>query len=248
MEISPRTYYKYRNKPDEDLGWFYLIEQEFLKSMKTYGYRRVTQALRNGGYIINAKKVARIMRKYRLTPPYIKKRKINHSRITIQANIASNILNRRFNVNEPNKVWCTDITYIEHKGQRRYLSVIIDLYDNYIVSYKIHHSLNIELVIDTLRYATLMRPGVKNVIIHSDQGVQYTSLMYKEFCKANGFIISMSRKGNPRDNAVIESLFRKMKQETKENNEIKSIDHYVELVFDWIWFHNHDMIRAKKKL
>ena len=118
-----------------------------------------------------------------------------------------------------------------------------DLYDRKVVSYKISNRNYNKLVIDTLNEAIKKRQDVKGLIIHSDQGFQYTSYQYKKICESNGITISMSRKGTPIDDSPQESFHSILKKETLYNNDITSLVHYIELVINWILFYNTNRIR-----
>lgn len=157
-----------------------------------------------------------------------------------------NIINRNFNTKGINQIWCTDITYLIFNNQRRYLSTIIDLYDRKVVAYKISKFNNNKLVMDTLNEAIAKRKDVRGLILHSDQGFQYTSLEYKAICSSNGITISMSRKGTPIDDSPIESWHGLLKKETLYNNNITSIEHYVQLVEEWIEFYNTKRLKNRK--
>ena len=129
---------------------------------------------------MNGKKILRIMRKYDLMARYVSKCKKPHYR-RIEENVKPDLVKRHFKVDAPDKVWVTDITYLTLGNKRMYLSTILDLYDGSVVSYKVHHSASVDLVIETLKFGHLMRYWAKNVIINSDQGTQYTSHEYKAF-------------------------------------------------------------------
>jgi transposase InsO family protein len=160
----------------------------------------------------------------------------------IEENVRNDLVQRKFKIEEKNKVWSTDITYLIFGNKRCYLSTIIDLYDRKVISYNISKDMNIRLVIDTLNEAIKKRKNVKGLIIHSDQGFQYTSYQYKKVCESNGINISMSRKGNPIDDSPMESFHSLLKKETLYNNNIKSLDHYIKLVIEWISFYNTSRI------
>ena len=115
-----------------------------------------------------------------------------------------------------------------------------------MVAYKISKFNNNKLVIDTLNEAITKRKDVHGLIIHSDQGFQYTSFEYKAVCASNGITISMSRKGTPLDDSPIESWHGLLKKETLYNNNITSIEHYVKLVEEWIEFYNTKRIKNRK--
>ena len=152
LNISPKTYYKYRNKEDPDYYDYLIIKEIFDDSKGTYGYRRIVEGLfLKYGVVMNGKKVLRIMKKYNLMAEYIRKSKNKNERI--EDNVKYNLLKRNFNTDSPNKVWDTDATYLIFKGSRAYLSTIIDLYDRHVVTYKISKHNDNKLVIDTLNEA-----------------------------------------------------------------------------------------------
>jgi transposase InsO family protein len=247
LDISPKTYYKYRNKDDTDYLDYLMIKNVFDNNKKCYGYRRITDGLLNEyGIIMNHKKVLRIMKKYHIQAEYIRKAKIKYRNKRIEDNVKPNLLNRNFKTTCTNKIWDTDVTYLIYKGSRAYLSTIIDLYDRHVVSYVISKRNDLKLVIDTLNQAITKEKDVHGLIIHSDQGFQYTSYEYKAICEANGILISMSRKGTPIDDSPIESWHSILKKETLYNNNITSLQEYIQLVEDWILFYNTTRLKSKK--
>ena len=248
LEISPKTYYKYRNKEDPDYYDYLIIKEIFDDSKGTYGYRRIVEGLKiKYGVVMNGKKVLRIMKKYNLMAEYIRKSKKKNKNERIEDNVKPNLLNRNFTTDAPNKVWDTDVTYLIFKGKRLYLSTIIDLYDRHVVSYNISKFNDINLVMTTLNDAIKKEKDVHGLIIHSDQGFQYTSYQYKAVCESNGITISMARKGTPLDDAPIESWHALLKKETLYNNNITSLQEYQKLVEEWILFYNTKRIKSKKK-
>ena len=248
LEISSKTYYKYRNKEDPDYYDYLIVKEIFDDSKGTYGYRRIVDGLiQKYGVIMNGKKVLRIMRKYNIQAEYIRKAKIKHKNKRIEDNVKPNLLNRNFSTNGLNKVWDTDVTYLIFKGARAYLSTIIDLYDRHVISYKISKFNDNKLVIDTLNEALAKEKDVHGLIIHSDQGFQYTSYEYKAICESKGITISMSRKGTPIDDSPIESWHAILKKETLYNNNITSLQEYIQLVEEWILFYNTTRLKSKVK-
>ena len=197
--------------------------------------------------MMNEKKVRRIMKKYNLMPVYYRKSKQKHKNQRIEENVKPNLVNRKFNVDNPNKIWTTDVTYLIFKGARAYLSTILDLYNRKAVAYQISKHNDNKLVIDTLNKAITKRKDVQGVILHSDQGFQYTSYEYKAICESNGIQISMSRKGTPIDDSPMESWHSILKKETLYNNNITSLEEYIILVKKWIEFYNTKRIKNKKK-
>ena len=248
LNISPKTYYKYRNKEDPDYYDYLIIKEIFDDSKGTYGYRRIVEGIKikYKGAVMNGKKVLRIMKKYNLMPEYVRKAKKKNKNERIEDNVKPNLLNRNFNTDLPNKVWDTDVTYLIFRGSRAYLSTIIDLYDRKVVAYKISKHNDNKLVMDTLNEAIAKRKDVSGLIIHSDQGFQYTSYEYKAICESNGITISMSRKGTPIDDSPIESWHALLKKETLYNNNITSLEEYQKLIEEWIEFYNTTRIKGKK--
>ena len=246
LNISPKTYYKYRNKEDPDYYDYLIIKEIFDDSKGTYGYRRITEGLKiKYGVIFNHKKVQRIMNKYNLMPKYHKK--LNKTKyIRIESNVMPNLLKRNFKATKPNQKWTTDITYLIYKDKRLYLSTILDLYDRKVVAYQISKFNDLNIVLNTLNEAIAKRKDVSGLILHSDQGYQYTSYEYKAVCSSNNIQISMSRKGTPIDDSPMESFHGILKKETLYNNEISSIQEYQALVEDWIIFYNTSRIKSKK--
>ena len=179
-------------------------------------------------------------------PNYIRRAKKKNKNERIEDNVKPDLLKRNFNTDKPNKVWDTDVTYLIYKGARAYLSTIIDLYDRKVVAYKISKYNDNKLVMDTLNEAISKRKDVHGLILHSDQGFQYTSYEYKSICESNGIQISMARKGTPIDDSPIESWHSLLKKETLYNYNITSLEEYITLVKEWIEFYNNDRLKGKK--
>ena len=248
LNIKSKTYYKYRNKEDPDYYDYLIIKEIFDDSKGTYGYRRIAEGLlQKYGVIMNGKKVLRIMKKYNLVPEHYRKSKQKYKNKRIEDNVKPDLVKRQFDVQEPNKIWTTDITYLIYKDKRAYLSTILDLYERKVVAYQISKRNDIKLVIDTLNEALNKRKDVYGLILHSDQGFQYTSYEYKAICESKGIQISMSRKGTPIDDSPMESFHSILKKETLYNNNITSLQEYIQLVEDWILFYNTSRIKGKKK-
>ena len=242
--MTRQNYYKYRNTTEKDYYDYLEIKRIFEEGKELYGALRIKKALlEDTGWIINLKKVRRIMKKYDLKVKYHKVFKTNMGAKRIEENVKPNLLKRNFYAEVPNQKWVTDITYLIYKGQRMYLSSIMDLNTRNIIAYKISKRNDNKLVIDTLNDAIRKQKDVHGIILHSDQGFQYTSNEYKAICKANGIIISMSQKGSPVDNSPIESFHSNLKRETLRSYNITSLTQYVNLVKEWIVFYNTRRIR-----
>lgn len=155
-------------------------------------------------------------------------------------NIAGNIVKRKFKVGKKNEVWVTDITYIWTSEGWLYLSTIMDLYSRRVISYDIGKRMTSDLVIDTLTRAFLLEDPEEGLVIHSDQGSQYSSNEYSKLVKKLGLVQSMSRRGNCYDNAVIESFHASLKKEMVYVEGLLSIRHMKAMVFDYIEFYNKE--------
>ena len=244
LNMTRQNYYKYRNTIDKDYYDYLEIKRAFEEGKELYGAIRIKKYLKiETGWIINLKKVRRIMKKYGLKVRYHKVFKTNLVAKRLEENVKPNLLKRNFTAEFPNQKWSTDITYLIYKGKRMYLSSIMDLYTRNIISYKISKRMDNKLVMDTLNEAIREQKDVHGVILHSDQGFQYTSNEYKAICEANGIIISMSPKGSPVDNSPIESFHSNLKRETLKSYNITSLKEYVALVKDSILFYNTNRIR-----
>lgn len=244
LNITRQNYYKYRNTIDKDYYDYLEIKRVFEEGEELYGAIRIKKALlRDTGWIVNLKKIRRIMKKYDIKVRYHKVFKKNVYKEIVEENVRPNLLKRNFYADKPNQKWSTDITYIIYNGKRAYLSSIMDLYSRDIIAYKISYKNDNKLVMDTLNEAIRKQKDVHGVILHSDQGFQYTSNEYKAICEANGIIISMSPKGSPVDNSPIESFHSNLKRETLRSYNITSLKQYVNLVKEWILFYNTSRIR-----
>lgn len=204
LNISRATYYKYRNRRDDDYPEYHMMKELFLRHKKTLGYRRMTSVIRlTHGIVMNHKKVRRIMNKYGLRATYIKKLRPNYNQQRQLQHTQADHLQRNFH----QRGWVTDITYlmISVNGKRAYLSTILDLETRDWVAYQIHHRNDIELVVSTLQQALTnsKEKDLNGLTLHSDQGSQYLSTEYQQICVSNGITVSHARKANPLDNAVI---------------------------------------------
>ena len=160
----------------------------------------------------------------------------------------ANLLNRNFHADRPNQKWVTDIRYISTKQGTLYLSVIRDLFDLSIVAYKTSTRQSIKLVLETIRTAMEKEEVTAELQLHSDQGAQYASEAYFELTQRYGITPSMSRRGNPYDNALAENFFSILKTECIYRTKINSFAEARALIDDYIFFYNHQRIQSKTKL
>jgi putative transposase len=250
FEVSRSGYYTFLKSiepPDKDMRLAELISKCHEHTRSTYGYRRVKLwIIRETGENINHKAILRVMNKYGLLSQI--RRRNQYKYASQYLNCYDNILNRNFNASRPNEKWVTDISYIKTKQGVVYLSVIKDLFDNSIVSYKMGTTQNTRLVLETIRSAKQKEKVTKELQLHSDQGFQYTSIEYFNLTKEYGITPSMSRRGNCLDNSPAENFFGILKVECTKRVKIETINEAKNLIDNYIYFYNHERIQLKTKL
>ena len=248
FEVSRSGYYDFVKRigqPERDAELAEKIKECQNRTDKTYGYRRVWKWLKDRNVDRNPKTVLRIMKKYGLLSEIRRRRKwVNLGQ---QIHKYENLLNRQFRADRPNNKWVTDISYIHTKEGVLYLSMIRDLYDNSIVAYKVASRQTVSLVLDTIRLA--MKNEKKRVAaelrLHSDQGFQYTTQAYFKLTQSYGITPSMSRKGNPYDNAMAENFFSILKTECIYRHKPKTLREASNLIDRYIHFYNHERIQNR---
>lgn len=248
FDVSRSGYYdfvKRMDAPAKDLELAEMIRECQTQTKQTYGYRRVTIWLERNGIHHNPKTILRVMNKYNLLSVVRRRRYCNYSQALHKYD---NLLNRDFHADRPNQKWVTDISYIPTAQGFLYLSVIRDLYDCSIVAYKTSTVQNINLVLNTIRAAKSKEKVTGELHLHSDQGFQYTSNAYFNLTKEYHITPSMSRRGNPYDNAMAENFFSILKTECIHRTKIKTFEEARKLIGDYIYFYNHQRIQLKTKL
>ena len=246
--VSRSGYYDYIKRmdvPAKDLPLADRIRECQAECRSTYGYRRVHIWLERNGIHCNPKTVLRVMNKYNLLSVIRRKRYVKYAGALHRY---PNLLNRNFVAEKPNQKWATDISYIRTGQGFLFLSVIRDLYDNSIVAYKTGSEQNINLVLNTIRAAKRKEKVTAELQLHSDQGFQYTSQAYFKLTQRYGITPSMSRRGNPYDNALAENFFSILKTECIYRTKIATLAEARELIDDYIYFYNNQRIQTKSKL
>jgi len=207
-------YYKARAKSSDRMK----AEADLVDRIETiclefprYGYRRVTHQLKREGCLVNHKKVLRLMRESDLLC-HIKQKRVKTTNSSHCLPVYPNLI-KDMAISRLNQVWIADITYIRIQAGFVYLAAILDACSRRAIGYAISTSIDTALTLKALRMAINNRHPAPGIIHHSDQGVQYASREYVEELKSHGFEISMSRKGNPYDNATMESFFKTLKYE-----------------------------------
>jgi transposase InsO family protein len=217
LGVKRNGYYNYlktQGKPtdpvhDEMIEWV----KDIAKSSKdTYGSRRMKKALNALGYPVSRNKARKLMKEAKVKAKQRKKYKVttnsNHKQPVFE-----NLLNREFEVAEPDTVYAADVTYVWTQEGWLYLAVVIDLCTRQVVGWSMSSRMKAKLVCDALQMALWRRQPKAGLIHHSDRGSQYASKAFRRLLKAHGIQGSMSRKGDCWDNAVVESFFGSLKQE-----------------------------------
>lgn len=221
------------------------IAQLYHEHKGRYGYRRITMSLRLSGVSINHKRVQRLMGELGL------KSKVRPKRYTSYkgdvGKIAPDLVQREFTADKPNQKWVTDVTEFKVGEQKVYLSPVIDLFNQEVVSYEVSKSVRLSLVTDMLKKATAKLGLHETPIVHSDQGWQYQNRQYQQQLKEKGLKQSMSRKGNCLDNAMAENFFGLLKTEMYHNEVFKSADELIETIKEYIDYYNNKRIKLKLK-
>lgn len=214
------------------------------ESKYRYGSPRVMEALARRGYRVGHNRVARLMRENGLGA-----RRRRRSRSTTDSNhglpVAENLLNREFDVAQTNRVWVSDLSYIATAEGWLYLCVVIDLYSRKVVGWSMSRRMKTDLVLQAFMMACMRRKPAAGLIFHSDRGSQYCSGAFRGRIRRYRFHQSMSRKGDPWDNAVVESYFKTLKSElcghraSKNRQEARTaIFEYIEVFYNRMRLHS----------
>jgi len=216
MGVTRSGYYAWKkrevsSKAKEEEAFVKKVKEIFEKSRKTYGSRKIVKALKKEGILANRKKVQRVMSENGIVPITVKKYKAT-TNSKHNYPVAKNII-KGLKVVKIGMVWVTDITYISTEEGWLYLATVEDLKSKEIVGYAMSDRINTELTLEALRIAVKRHGAKEGLIHHSDRGVQYANYRYQEELKKNKMQCSMSRKGNPYDNASMESFNSILKKE-----------------------------------
>lgn len=237
MRVHRSGYYAWIKQPKsprqkENERLLGLIKQFWLESGCVYGYRKIYADLREFGETCGRNRVGRLMSMAGIKAQ-VGYRKPRH-KSGKPAIVADNHLNQDFDVQKPNQAWVTDITYIRTYEGWLYLAVVIDLFSRQVVGWSMQSKMHTDLVLKALLMAVWRRKPSNDVVIHSDQGTQYTSSDWQAFLKTYNLVCSMSRRGNCYDNAVAESFFQLLKRERIKRKIYKDRETARQDVFDYI--------------
>lgn len=221
-----------------------VIKSIYVESGGVYGSPRVTAQLRRQGYKVGENRVAKLMQQAKLKAQIGYKRRYFKS--PVPSTISDNHLQQQFTVCEPDAAWVADITYIKSYEGWLYLAVVVDLFSRKVIGWSMQPEMTKDIVIRALLMAIWRRQPTKAVIVHSDQGSQYSSEDYQGFMKANGLVSSMSRRGQCLDNAVAESFFHSLKTERvrrkiyqTRNDARADLFNYIEMFYNRERLHSH---------
>jgi transposase InsO family protein len=239
LQVSRSGYYawktrKFSDRDDPDQEWIERIRLSFYRHKGRYGSPRITDELHDYGWIINEKKVARLMKKADLSAKMEQKYRIVTTNSSHDYPISPNLLDQKFDVSFQDEVWLSDITYIRLGTGWVFLAVILDLFNREVIGWSLSDSMSSNVVIEALENAMFRRGSPANVIFHSDRGIQYASRSFRDRLKDYNCIQSMSRKGNCWDNAPMESFFRTFKTELIYREEYRSYSELKRITFDYI--------------
>lgn len=237
LEVDPSGFYAWCREPRsrrarEDERLTGLIKHFWIESGAVYGYRKIFRDLREHGELCGPNRVHRLMRAEKLRAQ-VGYRKPRHRAGKAHV-LTPNRLNREFTTESPNEAWVTDITHIRTHEGWLYLAIVVDLFSRQVVGWSMQSRITRDLVLDALLMAVWRRKPEEPVLIHSDQGSQYTSHDWSSFLKANGLEGSMSRRGNCHDNAVAESFFQLLKRERIKRKIYSTREEARSDIFDYI--------------
>ena len=245
----PRATFYYHLKQMQREDKYASVKEEiaaiYHENRGRYGYRRITAELRKRKFSVNHKTVQRLMKKLGLVCR-VRMKKYRSYKGEV-GKIAPNLLNRDFHAEKPNQKWVTDVTEFSLFGEKLYLSPILDLHSNDLVSYTISDRPVLSMVTTMLNEAFAKISDGTNLILHSDQGWQYQHKQYQRMLREKGIRQSMSRKGNCLDNAVIENFFGLLKSELLYLQEFQSMEHFKQELVEYLDYYNNRRIKAKLK-
>lgn len=247
--IARSTYYYYLRKKDIDK--YKNVKTEIFnihsENKGRYGYRRITQVLKEKGYTINHKTVLKLMHILNLKGKQRKNDKY-HSYKGEVGKIADNLLKRNFSAEKPFEKLTTDVTQFKVCNKKIYLSPVMDLYNREIVSYSISLNPNLQQIRDMLNGLFEKMPNDATPIFHSDQGWQYQHTEYQRLLAEHNIKQSMSRKGNCMDNGAMENFFGRLKVEMFYGEKFETVDEFINRLKEYIYYYNNERIVTKLKM
>ncbi len=238
LRVSKSGYHAWRMRPlsrrsKDEISLLEAIRLVHHDSRRTYGSPRVHAALVQKGIVCGHNRIAHLMRINRI----ISQRHRRFKKPDNSANtrgLVMNLVNQRFDVSEPNRIWASDITLIWTGSGWLHLAIVMDLYSRKIIGWSVKADMKRTLVIEALKMALINRRPKPNLIHHSDQGTQYAGDEFRGVLKGSSILPSMSSKGNCYDNAVVESFFKTLKAELCKEVRFKTVDEGRSKIFEYI--------------
>lgn len=246
--LARSTYYYYLKHQNTDK---YGKEKEeildiFNDNKGRYGYRRILIAMRNKGYVINHKTVLKLMNSLGLKGKQRKNDQYHSYKGTV-GKVADNLLKRDFYAEKPFEKLTTDVTQFNISDSKVYLSPVLDLFNNEVVSYAVSMSPNLEQIREMLNGLFEKLPADAKPIFHSDQGWQYQHAEYQRLLSEHNITQSMSRKGNCMDNGAMENFFGRLKVEMFYGERFESVNAFIDELKKYIHYYNNERISLKLK-
>ena len=245
--LARSSYYYHASKPVVETDRYAVVVQAItainMRHMGRYGYRRMKLALRKEGFTLNHKTVRKLMKQHGLTCCI--RRKKYRSYMPGGGQASENLLARNFRAESSGMKWCTDVTEFRAGEHKLYLSVVQDLYSHEIVAWHTSRRPSQRLVCKMLDDALKVKYRKKGLILHSDQGWHYKTLMWRAMLADAGVIQSMSRKGNCLDNAVMENFFSHLKAEMYHRKRYDCVEVLRHDVIKYINYYNNERISLK---
>jgi putative transposase len=239
LEVSRQGFYAWLRRPaskrqQTDMRLTKQIQRLFAESDHTYGAPRIYEALVTEGEATSRKRVQRLMRSAGLVGRPPRRRFVRTTDSQHGFSVAPNLLDRDFQPDAPDRVWATDITYIPTGKGWLYLAVVLDLFSRMVVGWSMGPYLDRRLVLDALAMGLAARRPGPGLLHHSDRGVQYACDEYQRLLRGEDMVVSMSRKGNCWDNAVVESFFSTLKLELVYRRKFADHDSARTAIFSYI--------------
>lgn len=244
LSISLNCYYNYKKRSKREYKeWlahiFEIIKYVYYNNNRVTGYRTMRIFLKRYGYELSNPTVHKYMNTMLGLRAMIMRKKPGY-KTCHKHKIFDDLLKQNFTVDRKNKVWCTDFTYMRQPdGKFRYNCTIIDLYDRAVIASVNSRYMNTELAISTLQKALKQEHYPKGIILHSDQGAQFTSWDFAAFCKSNGVTQSMSKAGCPYDNAPMERFYNTFKNSFYYVTNFSSVEAMDEATMNYINYYNY---------
>jgi transposase InsO family protein len=238
MSVSRSGYYEWLNRPisnrdKENKKLTKMITEIFIQNRNIYGTRRIVKILAKDGIFISRHRIGKLMAKAGLSCKTKKKFKVTTDSKHNKP-VSPNLLNRQFDVTQPDTHWVGDITYIPTKKGWLYLATVIDLYSRQIVGWSMADHMRSKLVNDAMTMALFQRKPEKGLIWHTDRGSQYASESHRSIIKDHKIVQSMSKKGDCWDNAVAESFFHTLKTELTNHYQFNNQQEAKNVIFEYI--------------